>query len=174
MGKIFLTYEAVPELAPLSPAKRVEVLLASGGRFGKTPQYKRVCWFGVILSVYIPATVGLVIYLWSNNPNWACWSSVGIGLLGYSTWFHIRTSCLRPHIRAYLAENVTPKKSPIKFYWWRAILAVVLVFNIPLALVSTAFERSVSVWTFLPGGVIDALMLGFVYVRVRRRGNVSQ
>ncbi|HXI84768.1 MAG TPA: hypothetical protein VNL17_11850 [Verrucomicrobiae bacterium] len=174
MGKIFLTYGAVPELAPLSPAKRIEVLLASGGRFGKTPLHKRVWWLGVILSVYIPATVGLFIYHWSNNPSWACWISVGLGLLGYSTWFHIRTSCLRPYMRAYLAENGTPRKAPIKFYWWRGILAMVLVFNIPLALVSAAFERSVTVWTFLPGLVIDPLLLGFVYVRVRRRGNVSQ
>jgi hypothetical protein len=58
MAKIYLTYGAVPELAPLSPAKRVEVIRASGGRFGKTQQFMRVWWLGAILSFAGPAADG--------------------------------------------------------------------------------------------------------------------
>src|SRR5271154_7274171 len=101
MGKIFLSYKAVPELAALSPARQIEVVRASGGRFGKTPQHRHVWWLGVILSFYIPTIVWSTTYLWSHNSSWAIWSAIATGILGYSTWFHIRTSCLRPYIRAY-------------------------------------------------------------------------
>ena len=105
MTKIFLTYGAVPELAPLSKEKRIEVIRASGGRFGKTALFRRVWLLGVVLSFVIPAIIGVIVYLWQEDFRWSCWSFIATGLLGYSLWFHIRTSCLRPHIRAYLAEN---------------------------------------------------------------------
>jgi hypothetical protein len=108
MAKIYLTYGAVPELAPLSSAKRLEVIRASGGRFGKTPQFMRVWWLGVALILVLPLAVGLLVYFSKAGPVPACWFAIGSGLAGYATWFHVRTSCLRPHIRAYLADTKTP------------------------------------------------------------------
>ena len=105
MAKIFLSYEAVPELAALSPAKRIEVVRASGGRFGKTPQFKRVWLLGVVLTLGIPSVVSFTTYFWFNDFRWAGWSFIGTLFLGYCAWFHIRTSCLRPYIRTYLSEH---------------------------------------------------------------------
>lgn len=174
MRKIFLSYKAVPELAPLSPTKRIEVLRASGLRFGKTPQHMRVWWLGVVLSLWIPAGVGLVAYLWSEDSGWGVLSFVVVGLLGYSAWFHIHTNCLRPHIRAYLAESDGQRHhTPTRFYWGRAVVALMAMVILPLAVVSIVVERCVSVWTFLPGIIIGALMLGVVYLKVRLRGKVK-
>ena len=103
--KIYLTYGSVPELAALPLARRNEVLRASGGRFGKTPQFMRVWWLGVTLSFVVPSVVGAMVFLLIGSLTAALYSAVGVGLAGYTAWFHVRTSCLRPHIRAYLSED---------------------------------------------------------------------
>ena len=105
MGKICFTYGSVPELAELSPDKKAEVILASGGRFGKTPTFMRVWWFGVVSCIVVPFIAGVAVYYWHGSFISACWFAVVTELVAYSAWFHVRTSCLRPHIRAYLFEQ---------------------------------------------------------------------
>ena len=104
MRNFFFTYGSVPELAPFSLAKRAEVLRASGGRFGKTPQFMKVWRLGLALSFGVPFLVGVATYFLTESVAAAMYSAVGAGLVGYAIWFNVRINCLRPHIRAYLAE----------------------------------------------------------------------
>jgi hypothetical protein len=105
MARIYFTYGAVPELAPLPRAERREIIRESGRRFGKTPQFMRVWTLGLLISFIIPIILALIVYLRSRNDSLALWCFVGPGLVGYTAWFHIRTSCLRPHIRALLSSD---------------------------------------------------------------------
>jgi len=164
------------------------VIVASGRRFGKTPQHMRVWWLGMILSLCIPTVAGTIVAFHDNDLSWrATWTFLGLGFLGYSMWFHIRTSCLRPHIRAYLAENDTPSSSSVRqmtvlsdeqggaaamsrFSRWAAVCFLVLACIVPVTLMSFAYNHRMTMWTFLPGPVFCGLLFGVGYLRVRRRG----
>jgi hypothetical protein len=101
----YLTYNSVPELKVLSPAKRIEVIRAAGRAFGRTPQFWRIWWFTIFISFGSGFGAALlVLFAFHGSSASACGAFTVCLLIGYTIAFHVRMHYLRPHIRDYLSQ----------------------------------------------------------------------
>jgi hypothetical protein len=107
---IHLTYNSVPELKPLSQSKRIEVLREAGKGFGRTPQFKRVWWFTILMTFGLGIVAALLfVFAFHGSALASGWIFTACLIVGYTVAFQVRMHYLRPHIRDYLAQ--TPKNA---------------------------------------------------------------
>jgi hypothetical protein len=103
---LYLTYSQIPELKSVPRDQWRTVLVSAGKAYGKTPLFWKIWWLTIFLTFGLGLGVSFAISMVGGEYTTALWAFTVTGLLGYTLAFSIRTSCLRPHIRQYLASRV--------------------------------------------------------------------
>jgi hypothetical protein len=107
MARIYYSHGSVPELQPLSRDERVRVLRMAGAAFGKTQAFRRSLWLLALLGFAAPIGLGLIGYFALQNVAAGVVVAVIAMQIGYSAWFHLRSTQLRPFIRQVLDGTIT-------------------------------------------------------------------
>ena len=139
MKRIHFTCRTVPELTPLSPIKREEVLIVTGREFRKSRGFWPVWIAGQIATFGVSA--GTWIILRGHVEQTAAILAAGImGLIGYTLWFQVRLSAQLPYIRRHLETEAgaqpyaQTKEAPTVAHWisrhpWRFTIAGGVLFG---------------------------------------------
>ena len=110
----YLTYSQVPELKSVPRDQWRRILVNAGAAFGATRQFRHVWWLTMFLSFGLSLSAALIAFLLRYGVTGAELAFMVTALIGYTIGFSVRTHCLRPYIRQYLAGYPTDSPPPVE------------------------------------------------------------